>query len=92
MFGGAVRDPAFRARNREWSAAVTAAVEVADPEERAGRFAGWRQWPASYESHPRGGAEHFLPLIVCAAAGGDGAGKSYVDEYMGLDIHSYYWD
>ena len=92
LFGGATRDPAFRRRNAAWSRAVTEAVEVEDAAERAERFKAWREWPAAYESHPPGGAEHFLPLMVCAAAAGDGKGKWYVDENMGLDIYSYYWD
>lgn len=31
-------------------------------------------------------------LIVCAGAGGEQQGKSYKDSFLGLDMHSYYWD
>ena len=34
----------------------------------------------------------FDRLLVCAGAGGDQAGKSYSDAFLGLDIVSYYWN
>ncbi len=91
LFSGVTREPALRAKLAEWNDAVTSAVATADTHKRAARFADWRSWPAAYVTHPRGGAEHFLPLMVCAGAVGDVAGKSYVDEFVGLDIVSYYW-
>ncbi|KAF2469769.1 Extradiol aromatic ring-opening dioxygenase [Lindgomyces ingoldianus] len=92
MFSGQTRMPSFKALNEEWSRQVTDAVQTADLSERAGKFEGWRKWQGAYEMHPRGGAEHFLPLVVCAGAGGEGRAKAYADEFAGLNMWSYYWD
>ena len=43
------------------------------------------------EMHPLGGGEHFMPLIVCAGAGGNGVAEKYMDAFSGLDMYSYYW-
>ncbi|GJC91159.1 hypothetical protein ColLi_13997 [Colletotrichum liriopes] len=40
---------------------------------------------------PRGG-EHFMPLLVCVGAGGDEETRLYLDDYLGIDSHTYYWD
>ncbi|EFX00625.1 extradiol ring-cleavage class 3 subunit b [Grosmannia clavigera kw1407] len=92
MFSGLTHDPTLHARLSVWNDAVSAAAAVPDAGERDARFRQWRTWPDSYIAHPNGGAEHFLPLIVCAGAAGDVAAKSYADDYLGLNIHSYYWD
>ena len=92
MFSGASQDPSFRRRNEEWNRAVTDAAKTQGLAERAGKFEGWRKWPGAYEMHPNGGAEHFLPLIVCAGAGGEAEAKTFKDEFMGLDMWSYYWE
>lgn len=91
MFSGETRNPNFKTLNDAWSAAVQDAAETEDEAQRAEKFEKWRQWPGSYSMHPRGGADHFLPLIVCAGAG-KGRAKSYGDEYMGLKMWSFYWD
>jgi hypothetical protein len=69
-------------------------VGTEDVEAQQKKFASWRSWPGAYEMHPRGGAEHFLPLVVCAgaAAGAGESVKSYGDEMVGLQMWSYYWD
>jgi aromatic ring-opening dioxygenase catalytic subunit (LigB family) len=91
MRNGATRAPGFKQRNGEWSDKVTAATQLESSRDREEAFKGWRSWPAAYESHPDGGAEHFMPLLVCAGAAGDGKAEYYVDEFMGIDIYSYYW-
>ncbi|CAK7224813.1 hypothetical protein SBRCBS47491_005682 [Sporothrix bragantina] len=91
MFAGITRDPSTRAQLVAWNEAVTAAALEPDEKAREAAFAQWRNFPAAYVTHPRGGAEHFLPLIVCAGAAGNEAGKAYTDHFQGLDILSYYW-
>jgi len=91
MFSGESSTPGFKQKNADWSGAVTDAAMTDDDEARARKFAGWREWPNAYTMHPRGGAEHFLPLIVCAGAAGATAGRKYADEFRGVDMWSYYW-
>lgn len=92
MFSGVSSTPDFKKQNVEWSKAVTDAAMTDDEAARAGKFEEWRSWPHSYTMHPRGGAEHFLPLIVCAGAAGSTKGGKYADEFYGVDMWSYFWD
>ncbi|KAF2756947.1 extradiol ring-cleavage dioxygenase [Pseudovirgaria hyperparasitica] len=92
MFSGAAHNPDFRGRNKEWSDAVSDGVLEPDVEARKTKLEDWRKWPNSYEMHPRHGSEHFLPLIVCAGAAGEGKGGSYTDEFMGMEYYSFYWE
>lgn len=91
MMSATAADPKFHDRNVEWSRAVSAAIMEGDNEKREKELASWRNWPNAYEMHPRHGAEHFLPLIVAAAAG-DGKAQSYADEFMSLQMFTYYWN
>ncbi|KAF1947449.1 Extradiol ring-cleavage dioxygenase, class III enzyme, subunit B [Clathrospora elynae] len=92
MFSGIASTPDFQKQNTDWSNAVTDAAMTEDEKEREAKFEHWRSWPNAYTMHPRGGAEHFLPLIVCAGAAGTTTGRNYADEYLGLGMWSYYWD
>lgn len=92
MMSGGSKKPDFRKRNDEWSHAVLDGIKEADEESRRKSIESWREWPHAYEMHPRGGAEHFLPLLVAAGAGGQGSPKSYTDEFLGCDMFSYYWE
>jgi aromatic ring-opening dioxygenase catalytic subunit (LigB family) len=92
MFSGMAQTPQFKKQNIEWSDAVTDAAMTDDDKEREAKFEHWRNWPNAYTMHPKGGAEHFLPLIVCAGAGGTTKGKKYADDYQGNEMWSYYWD
>jgi aromatic ring-opening dioxygenase catalytic subunit (LigB family) len=92
MFSGITDDPSFRTRNKAWNKALGDVIEEEDVVKRGEKLEKWRDFPSAYEMHPRGGAEHFLPLVVCAAAGGNGKAKSYTDKFLGLDMYSYYWD
>jgi aromatic ring-opening dioxygenase catalytic subunit (LigB family) len=40
-----------------------------DNDARKVALMGWRGWPGSYECQPKGNAEHFSPLVICAAMG-----------------------
>lgn len=89
---GQTRNPEFRKRNDAWSDAVGEAIGEPDAGKREERLSRWREFPGAYEMHPRGGAEHFLPLVVCAGAAGEGSAKMYKDEFNGFDMFSYYWE
>ncbi|KAF2827970.1 Extradiol aromatic ring-opening dioxygenase [Ophiobolus disseminans] len=91
MFSGASSTPDFKKQNAEWSDAVTDAAMTVDEDARGRKFEDWRKWPGAYTMHPRGGAEHFLPLVVCAGAAGTTAGEKYADEFRGVDYFSYFW-
>ena len=84
--------PGFKKRNIEWNEAMTTAVLEEDDVNREKMLKGWRRWPNTYEMHPRGGGEHFLPLIVAAGAGGEGKGRFYTDESRGNTMYSYWWN
>ncbi|KAJ6784434.1 hypothetical protein PWT90_07071 [Aphanocladium album] len=83
----------FKAKTDDWNGALTAAVTEADAKTREDRVSRWRQLPHADMMHPPRGGEHFMPLIVCAGAArdGDGAARTYKDEFMGVDIFTYYW-
>lgn len=92
MFSGATSDPAVQQRNARWSETLTNTIKVEKSEERGKKLERWRDWVGAKEAHPQGGEEHFLPLIVCAGAGGDGKAEAFADELMGTKQFSYYWN
>ncbi|KAH8651311.1 Extradiol ring-cleavage dioxygenase, class III enzyme, subunit B [Xylariales sp. PMI_506] len=83
----------FQNTVKAWNAKVTEAVSHPKLEDRGAALDKWRDIPNSYDMHPPHGAEHFLPLIVTAGSAGDDAKcKSYKDEFVTLDIWTYFWD
>ncbi|KAH6705365.1 Extradiol ring-cleavage dioxygenase, class III enzyme, subunit B [Leptodontidium sp. MPI-SDFR-AT-0119] len=91
MFSGQANEGGFRKRNQEWSERLSKTVKIGDVEERGRALEGYREWVGSKEAHPVGGEEHFLPLVVCAGAGGEGEAGAFGDDLMGLKQFSYYW-
>lgn len=91
MFSGVTEDPEFRKRNKAWNDAVADAVGETDEAKREKKLQAWRKFPGGYEMHPRGAGEHLMPLLVCAGAGGEGKAGSYTDEFLQLDMYSFYW-
>lgn len=75
----------------EWSDALGNAVETRDAKERAAKLDKWRDMPHSYRMHPPRGGEHFMPLLVCSGAAGDEPAGKYKDDFLGIDIWTYYW-
>lgn len=83
----------WRTRSDQWNDAVTAAVSEEDPGKREEALKRWRELPYAYDMHPPHGAEHFLPLLVAAGSAGpeDGRAKAFKDEFVGVDVWTYYW-
>lgn len=46
------------------------------PSERLSRLSRWESAPSAREAHPRGGAEHLMPLFVAAGAAGGALAKA----------------
>lgn len=58
---------------------------------RAARLRNWDAAPAARGAHPR--AEHLLPLMVAAGAGGDAAGRRvFGDRVMGSTVSAFRFD
>lgn len=92
MRGGPTFSP-FKKRSDEWNEALGDVVRRGNETERLEGLKGWRGLPYADEMHPRGGGEHFMPLIVCAGAAGEEqeAAGSYADKFLGIDVWTYYW-
>ena len=65
---------------------------MAQVDEREENLVAWKQWEDSAQIHPRGAAEHFSPLVVCAGAAGDGVAQGWNDGMMGVAMRTFYWD
>ncbi|KAF7554883.1 hypothetical protein G7Z17_g2605 [Cylindrodendrum hubeiense] len=76
----------------EWNVALTAMVTKEKRQDRVAVLEGWRNLIHSYDMHPRGAADHFMPLLVCAGAANDEVAGMYKDDFLGLDIWTYYWE
>lgn len=92
VMGGGGNASAVQHKAKQWNEALTESVLQKDTVKREEKLMRWRDFPNAYDMHPRYGAEHFMPLLVCAGAGGEAPGKGYKDDFHGVEIWSYYWD
>jgi aromatic ring-opening dioxygenase catalytic subunit (LigB family) len=91
MFSGAFNERQVQIRHKAWVQSLTSTIAIENATERGTKLESWREWEGSIDAHPQGGEDHFLPLIVCAGAGGDGKGVIFADKTMGLEQHTFYW-
>ncbi|KAI8819502.1 Extradiol ring-cleavage dioxygenase, class III enzyme, subunit B [Fimicolochytrium jonesii] len=78
--------------NAPFDTALEASVGIADAAERGRAFSAWEQWDGARDAHPVGGAEHFMPAVVCAGAGGDSKGERVLRwEAWGFTQGAYVW-
>ena len=89
---GGKENTALKKAVSEWSVALTAATDLSGKKDRWDALARWRDMPHADSMHPPHGGEHFMPLLVCAGAAGDGEQMShYTDTFNGVDYYTYYW-
>ncbi|PVH68732.1 Extradiol aromatic ring-opening dioxygenase [Cadophora sp. DSE1049] len=91
MFSSAANDPKLKSRIKEWSDKLSSTIQIKDPADRGKELESWRDWEGANKAHPAGGAEHLLPLLVCAGAAGEGKAEFFADSVMGIKQYSYYW-
>lgn len=69
--------------NEEFDDFLNRVCTTDDVEKRKEELINWRQQPGASEAHPPRAAEHFMPLIVIAGAGGSKGGKRVFNWDMG---------
>jgi len=74
-------DPRYTPVSSAFDRWLTAAVESA-PEQREALLRDWECAPHARDSHPPGGEEHLLPLMVAAGAAGDSVGRKVYSEIV----------
>jgi len=92
FFGGGGSKGEAKATHSIWTKTLHDSIAESDPVVRGGKLEKWRDWEGAYSAHPRNAAEHFSPLIVCAGAAGHGTAKGWVDEMVGWNMETFYWD
>ena len=91
MFSGEIHNPESKERNRKWSDKLTETIGIKGGEERGRGLEAWREWEGAWDAHPKGGEEHFWPLVVSAGAAGEGGVETIADEVLGTEQVTYYW-
>ncbi len=82
-------DPRARAVSAGFDAWLVDAATAA-PRERDARLVDWERAPAARLSHPR--EEHLLPLMVCAGAAGDDAGRlAWSGSMLGARVSAFHF-
>jgi aromatic ring-opening dioxygenase catalytic subunit (LigB family) len=74
--------------SEQFDAALKTAAEHEDPATRDAQLVAWKQMPAALACHPR--AEHLLPLMVVAGAGGGDIGRrTWTSPVFGKPISAF---
>ena len=82
-------DPRYTPLSAKFDAWLTTAVESEAPQREA-MLREWAGAPHARDSHPPGGEEHLLPLMVAAGAAGDSRGrKVYSEEVMKTTLSAF---
>ena len=82
-------DPRYTPVSAKFDEWLTAAVE-SDTDRREALLRDWERAPHARDSHPRGGEEHLLPLLVAAGAGAGSEGrKVYSEEVMKTTLSAF---
>ncbi len=85
-------NPAFGPVSDAFDAWLTSAV-TADPATRNEALSDWAAAPGARQSHPVGGEEHLLPLMVAAGAASSGKGtRIFSDRVMETTISAFRFD
>jgi aromatic ring-opening dioxygenase catalytic subunit (LigB family) len=92
MSGILVGDKEFAERQTEWHEALERALKQCEADRSVGELERWREFPHSYEMHPRGAAEHFSTLLLCAGAAGGAPVHLSKFDVMGAMEASFWWD
>ncbi|MCJ1397583.1 hypothetical protein MMC11_000777 [Xylographa trunciseda] len=92
FFDGETNTPSFQRMQKQWSKTLEQAIGTSEVNERKESLMAWKQWESSSQIHPKGAAEHFSPLIVCAGAAGEGVAKGWNDAMMGVPMRTFYWE
>lgn len=79
--------------NRKFDDRLTEVCAIADLKERGEKLAEWEEWEQARFSHPEGRAEHFMPLLVAAGAGGNVTGEKILSwQAFGVELSAYLWN
>jgi aromatic ring-opening dioxygenase catalytic subunit (LigB family) len=93
MSGKLVDNEEFAARQIEWNTALENVLDDEDNNRQMAALQGWRKLPHSYEMHPRGAAEHFNTLLLCAgAARSEEKVHCLKSEIWGAVEASFWWE
>jgi aromatic ring-opening dioxygenase catalytic subunit (LigB family) len=76
----------------EFEAELERVATISDAEKRSAILRTWRRFPQSYEAHPAGKAEHFMPFLVGSGAAGNDQGKKTQSwELFGAPMGTFVW-